>query len=236
MLNNKTNNKNTDKTAEVAPYMITKKEDVPENASKNSILIPVVLVLVLAVIIVSSFFKDEYKELVANLSAMTENFAVSETSLSSDESDITVDTAIKQPAGVTTGNATEVATISSPATVGSTTASTQTASQPGLITVYNPYLRPYPQVYAPIYQQATPYGYPAPYGRPPQQAMSHEEMMQRRQNMIDGMIRERSAAIQRMEKDHRDWQLMMEQRHAEVQKARAEMQKKTQEVQALHEI
>ena len=225
---NTNTSENTDKTPEVAPYMISKKEAEHEASSSAGIIIPIILSFVLAVIVVVSFFEDEYKAVIANLTTDTEIATAAVEKTPSNMTNSAIEPLEMEPPM-------EVAA-ASPAISNTTTASTQTTSQPGLITVYNPYLRPYPQVYAPIYQQPQPYRYLTPYSMPSQQANSYNEMMQNRQKMIDEMHKMRNAAIQRMEKNRQELQQKMKQRRAETQKAHAEILKKAREARIYHPI
>jgi hypothetical protein len=202
------NNTSTDKPEEVAPYMISaKKGDKQETVSQAGIVIPMVLTLVLTIVIISSFYEDEYKTLMAYFN--TDKTAVTEVTLDTKKVDTNIETAIAEV----------------------TTASTKTTAQPEQITLYNPYLGRSPQVYAPSTLQVPhdTYGYRAPYGAPPQQAQSYNDMLQKRQKMMDARHKIHNAVLQRIEKNRTDRRKKMEQRRAEAQKKHAERLKRIQE-------
>ncbi len=70
---NKTENNTESKTDEVAPYMKQDKQDkAPAESSKSNMVIPLVLLLVSAIVIVATFYEDEYNDLVAEASSATE--------------------------------------------------------------------------------------------------------------------------------------------------------------------
>ena len=213
--------KEENKTAEVAPYLSSKKEEENDTNSKTGTLVPAIIILVVAVVIVASFFEDEYKSLMAGSNPETNTAVVVDETIAGENIVGTIEAVDAIPVSEIT---TEAPAVETKATIEVATAKapTQTTSQPGLITVYNPYLRPYPQVYAPIPPQV-------PYGMPERQAKAYTDMMQRRQKAVAEMVEMRNAAMQRMEKNRLERMQRMEQRHAQAQKAHAEMLKRRQE-------
>ncbi len=223
MTDQEVNQANENKTVEVAPYMSTNKKNINNTSDKTNTVVPVIIVLVVAIVIVASFFEEEYKSLMAGLNPEANT---GEEVITTEAPDSTIGNGAQTPdtntSTIETKKPVEVATTSLVTTV-SARATTMAAvtpptSQPGLITVYNPYLKPYPQVYAPIPPQA-------PYGMPPQQAKAYTEMMQRRQKAVAKMIQMRNAA----EKNRVEKMLQMEQQRAQAQKAYADMLKRRQE-------
>lgn len=72
-IENKTENNTETKTAETAPYMKKdKQQKAPTESSKSNIFIPLALLLVSAMVIVSTFYQDEYNDLVSDASLITE--------------------------------------------------------------------------------------------------------------------------------------------------------------------
>ncbi len=202
MTDQEVNQVSKNKTAEVAPYMSTNKKDVTDTSDKISTVVSVIIILVVAIVIVASFFEEDYQSLMAGLNP----------EVNTGEKVITV----KTPDN-TIGSNTETFVANT-----STAATTPSTSQPGLITVYNPYLRPYPQVYAPIPPQV-------PYGMPSKQAKAYTNMMLKRQKAMAEMMEMRNAAILRMEKNRVDRRQQMEQQRAQAQKAYADMLKRRQD-------
>jgi hypothetical protein len=77
---NKTENKTEAKTADTAPYL--KKDKQPANQSesaKSNAVIPLVLLLVSAIVIIATFYEDEYKDLVAQGDSVTDSIEKTET-------------------------------------------------------------------------------------------------------------------------------------------------------------
>ncbi len=216
-----------DKAAEVAPYLITNKKDKNDISSKTNRLVPVIIILVVAIVIVASFFEDEYKSLMAGFNPEANT---GEEVITAETPDSTIGNNVETPVANTytleTKKPVELMTTSLDTTVNTqvtiTAAATPTTSQPGLITVYNPYLRPYPQVYAPIPPQL-------PYAMPPKQAKAYTEMIQKRQKAVAEMIEMRNAAMLRMEKNRMERIQRIEQQRAQAQKTYVEMLKRRQE-------
>lgn len=78
---NKTENNTETKSIKTAPYM--KKDSQKQNAtnsSKSNIFIPLVLLLVSAIVIIATFYEDEYNDLVAEANSITETPAEAPTS------------------------------------------------------------------------------------------------------------------------------------------------------------
>jgi hypothetical protein len=231
MTNKKTEKKdpkeNKDSTKDVAPYL-SKKDDHAEPEKKSNLLIPAILILVVAVVTVASFFENEYREIMADLGIDSTLVTGSDTDVSNDvavtstrETETPV-AAVKTDTQVEKVTNTAVAVKPTTETTGSQKVATSNTHQPGLITVYNPYLRPYPQVYAPIPQQQ----FRAPYGMPSQQRQSHNERMAKHQQMLNDRHSKRLAVIKRMDQDRHDAYSKMQQRREEAQKIHAERMKK----------
>jgi hypothetical protein len=225
MTDQEVNKASEEKTAEVAPYLSAKKEDEKETSKANTI-IPAIIIFAVAVTVIASFFEDEYKSVIASFSTDTKTAPASEEVISADTTEITkeeiivagtAETSQKMAAvpaatiqAETTPAVVENVAIAETPVTASASASAQTENQPGLITMYNPYLKPYPQVYAPIPVKA-------PYGMPPQQAKAYTEMMKKRQVAVARMVEMRNAAMERRD-----------QQRAQAQKAHAEMMKRRQ--------
>jgi hypothetical protein len=234
MTDKEENKKSEDKTAEVAPYLSAKKEEENDTSSKTGTLVPAIIILVVAVVIVASFFEDEYKSLMASLNPETNTAVVFDETIAVENTGGTIEAVDATPVSKITTEAPEVETkatvevatispaIGEKTNISTADTPTQTTSQPGLITVYNPYLRPYPQVYAPIPPQA-------PYGMSERQAKAYTDMMQKRQKAVAEMVEMRNAAMQRREQNRLGRMQRMEQQRAQAQKAHAEMLKRRQE-------
>ncbi len=227
MTDQEVNQVSENKTAEVAPYMSTNKKNIKDTSDKTSTVVPVIIMLVVAIVIVASFFEEEYKSLMAGLNPEAYmggeviTAEIPDSTIGNDAETLVANTSTEETKKPVEVSATSLATTVN-AQVTTTAAPTASTSQPGLITVYNPYLRPYPQVYAPIPPQA-------PYGMPAKQAKAYTDTMQRRQKAVAEMIEMRNAAMLRMERNRVERQQQMEQHRAQAQKAHAEMLKRRQE-------
>ena len=84
---NKTENKTEAKTTDTAPYLKKDKQPVKQSESaKSNVVIPLVLLLVSAIVIIATFYEDEYKDLVAQGDSVTDPIEKTETT------DITIST------------------------------------------------------------------------------------------------------------------------------------------------
>jgi len=63
---NKTDSVQETPVTDTAPYM-TKKEDKPQSSSKSNFIIPAILLIVSAIVIVATFYEDEYHNLMAEI-------------------------------------------------------------------------------------------------------------------------------------------------------------------------
>jgi hypothetical protein len=84
---NKTENETEAKTADTAPYLKKDKQTANQSESaKSNVVIPLVLLLVSAIVIIATFYEDEYKDLVAQGDSVTDPIEKTETT------DITIST------------------------------------------------------------------------------------------------------------------------------------------------
>jgi hypothetical protein len=98
----KTEDKTEAKTADTAPYL--KKDKQPANQSesaKSNVVIPLVLLLVSAIVIIATFYEDEYKDLVAQGDSATDPIEKTEAAgltISATEENTSDETAADKPA------------------------------------------------------------------------------------------------------------------------------------------
>jgi hypothetical protein len=98
----KTEDKTEAKTADTAPYLKKDKQAANQSESaKSNIVIPLVLLLVSAIVIIATFYEDEYKELVAKADSVTDSIDKTEAAdltISATEENTSDETAADEPA------------------------------------------------------------------------------------------------------------------------------------------
>ena len=100
----KTEDKTEAKTVDTAPYLKKDKQSAKQSESvKSNIVIPLVLLLVSAIVIIATFYEEEYKDLVAKADSVTDSIEKTEaadltTSTTTTEENTSDETATGEPA------------------------------------------------------------------------------------------------------------------------------------------